>query len=117
MALVVRISCGIDRSREKFYTAFIHVRCPLREVGSITLLAVKNMIDLNKSIAVNRPELRDQVYDAICDAVQTGTWEVLDGALEWRDMIDVTLRNKSNGRIGRFEIDVYHGRSGSWAVK
>ena len=56
------------------------------------------MIDLNKEIDVDRPQLLNEVYDAICDAVQTGISEVIDGDLQWSDMIDVTVRNKKTGK-------------------
>lgn len=76
-----------------------------------------NMIDLDKQIEIDRPQLLDEVYNAICDAVQAGTWELTDGLLTWADTIDVTLTNRRTGSVGRLQIDVYHGRPGTWTVK
>ncbi len=75
------------------------------------------MIDLGKQIEIDRPQLLNEVYTAICDAVQARTWEVTDGLLAWGDTIDVTLRNRRTGSVGRLDIDVYHGRPGTWTVK
>ena len=71
-------------------------------------------MDLTKKIVISQHQQFLDVYNAICDQVAAGTMEVVDGELQWDDIVNVTVRVKATGANWRLVCNTYHGRGGFW---
>jgi hypothetical protein len=66
---------------------------------------------------IGSPDEFQLLHTAIlCDGLQPGTLRIVDGDLQWADLIHCELRCTACGQAFVLDCETYHGGGGEWKV-